>query len=235
MSKLVAANAAGMALGTPRPTRCSVAPSSAVRPAASPNPITAVVGIPNANPEYFCSVVPSPNSSHRRKPNKNITTPNRPPNSESVRSRVAALESCRIEVVAIGHVPLLGAETKLAARFPRPDAAKPARPGELGQARNSWPTFRRPAVQQPLRSTPAAIPLRGGLRVTLHLDPLLAHRLLDRDVLGDRLGLQPDPLLGHSPLVHVDDLFREHDLFLTVDELATDPTAVRLADRLAND
>src|SRR3954451_21147421 len=91
--KPVAARAHGIALGTPRLLRRSVAPNRAASPAARENPMTAVVGIWNANPENFlivCPACPLPlgsNFSQRRKPQMNIKMPSTQPTIESIRSR----------------------------------------------------------------------------------------------------------------------------------------------------
>src|SRR4051812_19453849 len=85
--KLVAASAAGTALGTPRPDRRSTAPSSASSPAARESPITALVGMPKAKPAYFCFWLLPPMLSHFRKPQMNISTPRAPPIIDIIRSR----------------------------------------------------------------------------------------------------------------------------------------------------
>src|SRR3954447_13175068 len=105
--KLVAARAKGIALGTPRLLRRSVAPIRAASPAARENPMTAVVGIWNANPEYFrtvCAVSLGSNFSQRRKPQTNIKIPSTQPTIESIRSRFRdeTLESYEVELRAMG-------------------------------------------------------------------------------------------------------------------------------------
>src|SRR3954470_12238086 len=101
--KLVAARAKGIALGTPRLLRRSVAPISAAKPAARENPITAVVGIWNANPEYFEVCPPWSSLNQRRKPQMNMSTPSRAPIMESIRSRfIEAPESYDMELRAMG-------------------------------------------------------------------------------------------------------------------------------------
>src|SRR4051812_30461765 len=104
-SRLVRASPVGIALGTPRPRRRSVAPSRAIRPAARERPMIAVVGIENAKPENFLWPSPSPTLSQRRNPKANIRMPSTPPIIDSMRSRLVVGDS-RLDGVVIPGVPM---------------------------------------------------------------------------------------------------------------------------------
>src|SRR5215203_4084992 len=75
------------------------------------------------------------------------------------------------------------------------------------------------------------------LLVVVDLDLLLADLLGDLALLGHRLGVQPDPLLGHGPLLDHRGLFVEGDLVLLLGDgrAAGGVVEVGVGDRLALD
>src|SRR4051794_23792579 len=147
--RLAAARPVGMALGTPRPRRRSVAPSKAISPAARDRPMIAVVGIENAKPENFLWPLPSPTLSQRRNPNANMRMPSTPPTIDKRRSRLVVGDSCldvAVEpVVPIELIDLLlvvvAAERFGCAwpRYPRDRCGNIVRPVErLGDVGRRW-------------------------------------------------------------------------------------------------
>jgi hypothetical protein len=96
-----------------------MAPKNAIIPAATENPITALVGVWNANPEYFTCSGSSPISNHLRKPHTNIKSPNTAAAIDSIRSRCERESRRDDKRASILFSPLPAAQAQAACLYPR--------------------------------------------------------------------------------------------------------------------